>query len=286
MIFHVMRFALHDGPGIRTTVFFKGCPLSCRWCHNPESQSFVPEALYYEERCIHCGDCLRACPDSVAVESCRRCTACVAACPAEARRAAGRAMTAGEILDEIERDRIFFDESGGGATFSGGEPLSQPALLEWLLAACRERRIHTAIETCGAAPRAALLRAASLCDLLLFDVKLLDPVRHREFTGASNANILENLRALAAVRGDTVARIPVVPGVNDRAEDVRGFRDFFAAVRPARIELLPYHRAGSEKYRSLGRDCPMNGTAEPSAAQMAAIAAELSLTGIPVKVAG
>jgi len=281
-----MRFALHDGPGIRTTVFFKGCPLACRWCHNPESQSFGPETLYYEERCIHCGDCLRACPDGVSVESCRRCTACVAACPAEARQAAGREMTAGEVLGEIERDRIFFDESGGGATFSGGEPLSQPALLEWLLAACRERRIHTTIETCGAAPRAALLRAASLCDLMLFDVKLLDAARHREFTGASNANILENLLALAAVRGNTVVRIPVVPGVNDCAEEVRGFRDLFGALRPARIELLPYHRAGSEKYRRLGRENPMNGAAEPSPARMAAIAAELSLTGIPVKIAG
>lgn len=281
-----MRFSLHDGPGIRTTVFLKGCPLACRWCHNPESQSFEPEALYYAERCIHCGDCLRACPHGVTLEACRRCTDCVTACPAEARRVAGREMTLGEILREIERDRLFFDESGGGVTFSGGEPLAQAPLLEALLTACRERRIHTTLETCGAAPRAALLRAAALAGLVLYDVKLLDAARHREYTGASNGGILENLRALIAAGANVAVRIPLIPGVNDREEDIRGYRDFFRDVRPIRVDLLPYHRAGTEKYGRLGRACPLNGIAPPSEHHMAAIAAELSLTGVPVKIAG
>ena len=195
-------------------------------------------------------------------------------------------MTRSEILGEIERDRIFFDESGGGVTFSGGEPLSQPELLEALLTACRERRIHTAFETCGAAPRATLLRAAALAGLVLYDVKLLDPARHREYTGASNRQTLENLDALIAAGADVVARIPLVPGVNDRPQDIRDFRDYFATVRPARLDLLPYHRAGAEKYQRVGRDCLMNGVAPPSETHVAAIAAELSLAGIPVKIDG
>jgi len=195
-------------------------------------------------------------------------------------------MTQSEILREIERDRIFFDESAGGVTFSGGEPLSQPELLEALLTTCRERRLHTAIETCGAVPRAALLRAASLASLVLYDVKMLDPARHREFTGSSNRNILANLAALLAAGANVAARIPLVPGVNDRPQDVRDFRDYFTTVRPARLDLLPYHSAGLEKYPRVGRECLLNGVAPPSNIHVAAIAAELSLTGIPVRIDG
>jgi pyruvate formate lyase activating enzyme len=294
-IFHIMRFSVHDGPGIRTAVFFKGCPLACWWCHNPESQSFEPEVLYSPDRCRLCGDCAAACPHG-AIErtrggmtvngDCRQCATCVDACGAEARSVAGRTMTVTEIVAEIERDAVFFDESGGGVTFTGGEPFVQPELLEGLLVRCRERRIHTTIETCGAAARESMLRIGGLADLILYDLKMLDQGRHRQYTGAPNRNILDNLEALVAAGRPVTVRIPVVPGVNDRAADVRAACDYLAKLRLTRVELLPYHGAGTEKYRRLGREYRMEGTATPAHAAMLAIAAEMEAAGIPVKIAG
>ena len=157
-----MRFATHDGPGIRTTVFFKGCPLACRWCHNPESQDFRPELLTFPERCRHCGDCLAVCPEDTSRERCRRCGRCAEACQAEARQMAGRRVALPDLLAEIERDRIFHEESGGGVTLSGGEPMAQPRFAASLLAACRERGIHSALETCGFARPQVFLPIARL----------------------------------------------------------------------------------------------------------------------------
>ena len=195
-VFNIMRFSTHDGPGIRTTVFFKGCPLSCWWCHNPESQRFRPDLMYFEERCRHCGDCVAACPEGVADLGCRRCTVCAEVCAAEARQIAGKRVTLGELLREVERDLIFFEESGGGVTLSGGEPVSQPRFAEALLGACRERGIHTVLETCGFAHPDTFLRVALSADLVLFDLKLMDPARHQQYTGVSNRGILRNLEQL------------------------------------------------------------------------------------------
>ena len=290
-----MRFAVHDGPGIRTAVFFKGCPLSCWWCHNPESQNSAPEVLYSEERCRFCGACAGACPMGAisrldgrmtAGPACVHCGTCADACAAGARALAGRRMTVPEIVAEIERDTIFFDESGGGVTFTGGEPLSQPAALEALLYACRERRIHTAIETCGAASRETLLRLCGLADLVLYDVKIADPARHRQFTGAPNGNILENLAALSRVHPRVVARVPIVPGVNDRDEDVRALAALLAHLPLNRVDLLPYHRAGSEKYRRLGRPYRLPETLPPSEAHMARLAAQMQAAGVVVSIPG
>lgn len=294
VIFHIMRFSVHDGPGIRTAVFFKGCPLSCWWCHNPESQNSAPEILYSAERCRLCGDCAAACPHGAIKrmgermtvnDHCRLCATCVDACGAEARSLAGRTMTVTEIVAEIERDLVFFDESGGGVTFTGGEPFGQPALLEALLRACRGRRIHTTIETCGAAARESVLRIGGLADLILYDLKMLDPGRHRQYTGAPNRNILENLEALVAAGRPVTVRIPVVPGVNDAAADVRAACDYLAPLGLTRVDLLPYHRAGAEKYRRLGREYRMEQTAPPADVTMAAIAAQMEAAGIPVKIA-
>ena len=295
VIFHIMRFSVHDGPGIRTAVFFKGCPISCWWCHNPESQNLEPEVLYSPDRCRLCGDCAAACPhgaiertgERIAVTAdCQLCATCVDACGAEARSVAGRIMTVSEIVAEIERDLVFFDESGGGVTFTGGEPFGQPELLEALLGACREQRIHTAVETCGAAARDSVLRLAGLADLLLYDLKILDPARHRQYTGAPNRNILENLEALVAAGRPVIVRIPVVPGVNDGARDVRAACDYLAKLDLTRVELLPYHRAGTEKYRRLGREYRMENTKTPTGDAMNTIAAEMEAVGIPVKIAG
>jgi pyruvate formate lyase activating enzyme len=295
VIFHIMRFSLHDGPGIRTAVFFKGCPLSCWWCHNPESQNSAPEVLYSADRCRLCGDCAAACPHG-AIErtaarmtvtgDCRLCATCVDACGAEARSVAGRTMTVTEIVTEIERDVVFFDESGGGVTFTGGEPFGQPELLEALLHACRERRIHTTIETCGAATRETVLRLGGLADLILYDLKILDPSRHRQYTGASNRHILENLEALVTAGRPVTVRLPVVPGINDGPADVRAACDYLAKLNLTRVDLLPYHRAGAEKYRRLGREYRLVQTAPPTDAAMAAMAAEMEAVGIPVRIAG
>ena len=295
VIFHIMRFSLHDGPGIRTAVFFKGCPLSCWWCHNPESQNSAPEVLYSADRCRLCGDCAAACPHG-AIErtaarmtvtgDCRLCATCVDACGAEARSVAGRTMTVTEIVTEIERDVVFFDESGGGVTFTGGEPFGQPELLEALLHACRERRIHTTIETCGAAARETVLRLGGLADLILYDLKILDPSRHRQYTGASNRPILENLEALVAAGRPVTVRLPIVPGINDGRADVRAACDYLAKLNLTRVDLLPYHRAGAEKYRRLGREYRLVQTAPPTDAAMAAMAAEMEAVGIPVRIAG
>jgi pyruvate formate lyase activating enzyme len=293
-IFNIMRFAVHDGPGIRTAVFFKGCPLSCWWCHNPEGQSFQPDVLYSADRCRACGSCIQACPQHAIVPednrvsttaACTRCGTCLDFCPAEARAIAGRTMTVPEILAEIERDTIFFDESGGGVTFTGGEPLSQPAAVDALLCACRERRIHTGIETCGAASRENLVRLCGLADLVLFDVKIADSERHRRFTGAPNTNILENLAELARAHRNVIVRVPVVPGVNDCAEDVLGLSDLLAHL-PVRVELMPYHRAGAEKYPRLGREYTLAETVPPTVAEISHLATRMEAAGVTVPVAG
>jgi pyruvate formate lyase activating enzyme len=294
VIFHIMRFSLHDGPGIRTAVFFKGCPLSCWWCHNPESQNSAPEVLYSADRCRLCGDCAAACPHQ-AIErtaermtvndDCQLCATCVDACGAEARSVAGRTMTVPEILGEIARDVVFFDESGGGVTFTGGEPFAQPELLEALLHACRQRRIHTTIETCGAAAPESVSRIGALADLVLYDLKILDPARHRQYTGAPNRNILGNLEALLAAGRPVTVRIPVVPGINDGPADVRAACDYLAGLNLTRVDLLPYHRAGAEKYRRLGREYRLEQTLPPADDALAAIAAEMAAAGIPVRIA-
>jgi pyruvate formate lyase activating enzyme len=251
-VFNIMRFSTHDGPGIRTTVFFKGCPLSCWWCHNPESQRFQPDVLYFEERCRHCGDCLATCPEGVTDFGCRRCSVCAEACQSEARQVAGKRMTADEVVREVERDLIFFEESGGGVTLSGGEPVAQPRFAEAVLRACRERRIHAVLETCGFAHPEVFLRVALAADLVLFDLKLMDPVRHKRYTGVSNRGILRNLEQLVE-RGRAVrVRIPVVPGINDSEEDAADFAEYLKRLAIRDVELLPYHHIGIEKYRRLG----------------------------------
>lgn len=295
-VFNVQRFSLHDGPGIRTTVFLKGCPLRCEWCHNPEGIAPEPEVVVVEHRCIACGACVAACPQGLADvrggfkgprADCAVCGACAEACPTEARQIAGREVTVRALLDEVLRDRIFFDDSEGGVTFSGGEPLRQVRFLESMLEACRHERIHTAVDTSGLAPLKHLLRIAALTDLFLYDVKLVDERRHRRHTGASNATILANLEALSRVHAAIWLRVPVIPGVNDDPENLNATA-VLAARLPSvrRVTLLPYHRMGADKLRRLGRPEALDPIAVPDRVRMEQLAASFAAAGVHATISG
>jgi pyruvate formate lyase activating enzyme len=297
LVFDVQRFSLHDGPGIRTTVFLKGCPLACRWCHNPEGATGAPEILVTPNRCIECGACVEACPRGLpsgvaggwaAPRSlCEACGRCAEECPTGARRLVGQEMTVARLVEEVTRDRAFYDQSGGGVTFSGGEPLRQPEFVLACLEALSALGVHTAIDTCGHVERADLLQAAELADLFLYDLKHLDPVAHAEWTGVSNERILANIEALALAHGDIWVRLAVIPGVNDDTANLRRTASFAASLRAVRrVSLLPYHELGADKRERFGM--PGGGepfrSASPSPARMLEIAAIFEEAGLPTAI--
>ncbi len=296
LVFNIQRFSLHDGPGIRTTVFLKGCPLRCEWCHNPEGISPEPEVVLVASRCIECGTCASVCPEGLADvrggfrgdrADCTVCGTCVDACPAEARQIAGREVAVRALLDELVRDRVFYDDSGGGVTFSGGEPLLQVRFLEAVLEACRAVGLRTAVDTSGLAPLKHLLRIAPLTDLFLYDIKLIDAERHRRHTGVSNATILANLEALARVHPDIWLRVPVLPGVNDDAENLAATARLAARLPSVRrVSLLPYHRLGADKLRRLGRPDALEEIAPPSRGRMETLAAGFAAAGVHATISG
>lgn len=276
IIFDVKKFAVHDGPGIRTTVFLKGCPLRCAWCHNPEGVASGPEIMVFAGRCIRgCRDCLAFCSRGALKKVrgvirldrglCDGCGACAEACPAEALQTVGRTASVAEVMDEVARDIPFYESSGGGATFSGGEPLTQPAFLRELLLACRAQGIRTAVDTSGYAPFSVFEKLLPLTDLFLYDLKIIDDKRHRRFTGVSNRLILENLEKLSRAGAPLALRVPLLPGVNDAEGDLRALAGFCAAL-PNRhpLHILPYHRSYAAKRRRLGLDDVFPGMVSPS----------------------
>lgn len=262
-VFDIKRFAVHDGPGIRTTVFLKGCPLRCEWCHNPESQSCNPVLAQYRDNCIGCGECLKVCPAGAVQSSpegividrqlCRACGTCAAVCHAQALVVRGSRMSVSEVLAEVEKDRVFYENSGGGVTFSGGEPLYQPEFLRELLKAARASGLHTCVDTCGYASWDTLEDVLQYVDMVLYDIKGVNPHLHRLRTGRPNAMILQNLRTLMQNGKDVVVRTPIIPGYNDSRSEVEQLAQFLMELnRLPRLEMLPYHRMGEGKKTSLG----------------------------------
>ena len=297
MIFDIKRFAIHDGPGIRTTIFFKGCSLQCLWCHNPEGIDNGSELMARSSRCAKCYSCVAACslgaisrnggPVVIDRAKCDLCGECVEVCMYEALEIAGRKVSVPEVMAEIEKDRIFYEQSDGGVTLSGGEPLSQPAFCEAILTELDQRNIPTALDTSGLAPWGVLWRSASKADLILYDLKMMDGEKHKKYTGVTNIRILDNLKKLAAAKRDIAVRIPLMAGVNDDKENIRRTIDFLKSLKVIKkIGLLSYHKGGQEKYKNLGKTDCFEIFEPPSKARMEEISQTFAGAGFTVKIGG
>lgn len=296
-IFAVKRYALHDGPNIRMTIFFKGCPLACWWCHNPEGIDFHSKVLFLADKCVGCGECVGHCPEKALRlaeegvvrnnDKCTSCATCVQVCPALAHEATGRNMSIAEIVAEIKKDLPFFDQSGGGITCSGGEPLSQPESLLALLRASGQLGIHRTVDTSGFARVETLLEVAQHCELFLYDIKHMDSTIHERFTGVANELILSNLRALSDNGHAIRVRIPLIGGVNDDEKNIRATGAFVAGCKGVQgIDILPYHPSATAKYRKLGQLYKGAALAAPTKAHIAEIADALRKYIVDVNIGG
>ena len=293
-VFDIKRYAIHDGPGIRTTVFFKGCPLRCRWCHNPESWLFTPQHGLRAARCVGCRKCIEVCPagaisivDDRPVTDSKKCKLsdkCIEVCPAGAREIIGREMQIGEVVAEIERDRVFYDESGGGATFSGGEPLSQPNFLAELLKRCRAKDIHTAVDTTCYAEPDIIKRISQNTDLFLCDIKHMDSKVHKQFTGVGNEIILANITWLASSDSEIVIRLPLIPGFNDGEANITATAEFVDSLGALDcIDILPYNPGGIEKASRLTGDYEMLQYDAVSDEKLEAVEAQIESFGFEIE---
>lgn len=277
-VFDVQRASLHDGPGVRTTVFLKGCPLRCVWCHNPESQSFRPELSFDASKCLSCGACAAACVRGVhriggdghqiSREACSGDGDCLRVCHSGALKVYGKWHSTEALLEEVEKDRCYYTLSGGGLTLSGGEPTAQPEFALALLRGARERGIHTALETCGIAAWSTLARFLEVTDLFLFDYKATGNELHRRLTGTDSAPILANLERLVAAGARITLRCPMIPGVNTTDAHFDAIRALRASAQSMSVEIIPYHTTGENKYDRLGRPRPRLSAATPSEAQV------------------
>ena len=281
-LFNIQRFSLHDGPGIRTTVFFKGCNLSCAWCHNPESFSPAPQLSVDTVHCTSCGMCEKTCPHGAHtinpqtgehlfhMEKCVLCGACIKACPAAAITRIGQTYTVEQVMETVLRDRIYYGPSGGGVTCSGGEATMQYAFLTALLSACKAEKIHTCVETNGVLPAQRLTALCDLVDLFLFDFKHYDSVQHEKYTGVPLEPVLESLKLLAKLQKPVIVRCPVIPGVNDTEEHfaaIRSLKEQYSNI--IKTEVMPYHDIGAVKWKNIGKSYLMRDVKVPSKEQIA-----------------
>ena len=252
-IFDIQRNSFVDGPGIRTTVFFKGCNLKCKWCHNPESQNSDTQMMFYKDKCTGCGKCAEVCPNKL--EKCDFCGKCTMLCPSDARQICGKEITSDALIKELVKDKMFYETSDGGVTFSGGECMLQIDFLEEILKKCKENGLHTAVDTAGNVPYEYFERILPYTDLFLYDVKCIDEALHKEGTGVSNKRILENLKKLSdEACTEIIIRIPVIKGYNGSENEMGRIADFIGKLRIKSVELLPYHKMGEHKYSALGMD--------------------------------
>jgi pyruvate formate lyase activating enzyme len=262
LIFNIQKFSVHDGPGIRTTVFMKGCPLKCLWCSNPESQNMSPELMARDISCIGCGACVKVCPQGaisitkangriIDREKCDKCMVCVQSCLYDSLNECGKYMTVKEVLDVVLQDSIFYKNSDGGVTISGGEPLSQSEFVEKLLKECKRAKINTALETTGCAPWKEMERVLHFVDLVLFDIKHLNYKEHQKGTGVKNKTILDNLRNTAII-ANIWLRVPLISGFNDSEEHIKKIALLGKEIGAQKISLLPYHEGGMSKSTQLG----------------------------------
>lgn len=296
-VFDIRRYAIHDGPGIRTAVFFKGCPLRCRWCHNPESWKAEPELGFRRSRCVKCRHCMEICePQAISFsesgpvldpDKCTLCGRCVAECPAGAWEIIGRKASVAEVMAEIRKDIVFYDQSGGGATFSGGEPLMQADFLVALLDACRAEGVHTAVDTTCYTQADTLQRVAEVTDLFLCDIKHMNSELHGQFTGIRNDRILENIRMLAEAGKRIFIRVPIIPGFNSDRTNIERTAQFVRSLQTVRrVDILPYNRGGLEKAVRLNGGIDLMEAQAPDHVTMTEIAGVFRGYGFEVKVGG
>lgn len=299
-IFNKQKYNLYDGPGVRTLVFFKGCPLRCKWCANPEGLERKHQIMLKPTLCVSCGACAAVCPQHIHSISergehiinrnvdCIGCGKCVAACMQQALKVAGEHVSVSDLLDYVEEDRVFYEQSGGGVTLSGGEVTAQPEAALSLLAACKRDGLHTAIETCGYTKKENLFKFAEFVDLFLFDIKHMDPERHAALTGVRNERILENLEMLLQKRCNVKVRMPLLKDINDSQEEIRAVIDFLAPYKTMKnfkgIDLLPYHKLGVNKYVQLGMTYAIEGDPSLSDDDLARIESWIADSDFPVTV--